>query len=218
VTEASSFLAPLQVYPALKCDFTLRVAEARTSTDKDEALKYLEPHHQKSIHRLGFPSAYLAEQIHGNSVALITPESPALSLGADGLITNHPNLLLGVYVADCGPVYLYDSKKNALGLVHSGKKGTQNNILHQAIQKMKTEFGTSPEDLTIVLGPCIRPPDYEIDFASEIFQQALSAGVLKNRIFDSQISTAQDLTRYYSYRAEKGNTGRHLALLGRHSS
>ena len=80
---------------------------------------------------------------------------------------------------------------------------------------MIREFGSDPRDLTAVLGPCIRPPHYEIDFASQIRDQALAAGVPENQYFDSGLCTASDLSRFYSYRIEKGNTGRHLALLGR---
>jgi hypothetical protein len=62
------------------------------------------------------------------------------------------------------------------------------------------------------LSPCIRPPHYEIDFAAEIVRQCRDAGL--NEVHDSGVCTACDLQRYYSYRAEKGRTGRMLALLG----
>jgi copper oxidase (laccase) domain-containing protein len=63
----------------------------------------------------------------------------------------------------------------------------------------------------VQLGPCIRPPHYEIDFAADIVEQCRRAGV--RQINDSATCTACDTTRYYSYRAEKGRTGRMLALL-----
>ena len=61
------------------------------------------------------------------------------------------------------------------------------------------------------LSPCIRPPHYEVDFAAEIIRQARAAGV--EQVHDSGRCTASDPARYYSYRAEKGRTGRMLALL-----
>jgi copper oxidase (laccase) domain-containing protein len=60
------------------------------------------------------------------------------------------------------------------------------------------------------LGPCIRPPHYEIDFAAEIERQAHACGV--RQYHDCGICTASHLDRYYSYRAEKGKTGRMWAV------
>jgi copper oxidase (laccase) domain-containing protein len=77
---------------------------------------------------------------------------------------------------------------------------------------MREKFSTKPEDLIVQLSPCIRPPHYEIDFAATIIEQCRAQGVKK--IYDSGICTACDIVRYYSYRAEKGRTGRMLALLG----
>jgi copper oxidase (laccase) domain-containing protein len=65
--------------------------------------------------------------------------------------------------------------------------------------------------LIVQLGPCIRPPHYEIDFAAEIGRQAARAGVVN--FYDCGICTASNLPRYYSYRAEKGKTGRMWAVL-----
>ena len=75
---------------------------------------------------------------------------------------------------------------------------------------MKEEFGSNPANLIVQLSPCIRPPHYEIDFAADIVEQCRAQGV--KQIHDS--CTACHLDLYYSYRAEKGKTGRMLALLG----
>jgi hypothetical protein len=77
---------------------------------------------------------------------------------------------------------------------------------------MIDRFGSDPADFVVHLSPCIRPPHYEVDFAAEIVQQCRALGV--SEIHDSGVCTAGDLDRYYSYRAEKGKTGRMLALLG----
>jgi len=124
-------------------------------------------------------------------------------------------LVLGIYVADCGAIYIVDQKTGALGLLHSGKKGTELGILSKAIAQMVAEFGSDPEDLVVALAPCIRPPAYEIDFAKDIRQQALAAGVKEENYHDCGVCTSSDLDQYYSYRVEKGATGRMLALLGK---
>jgi hypothetical protein len=77
---------------------------------------------------------------------------------------------------------------------------------------MAERFGSVPGNIIVQLSPCIRPPHYEIDFAAEIIRQCRSKGI--SRVHDSGVCTACDISRYYSYRAEKGKTGRMLALLG----
>jgi copper oxidase (laccase) domain-containing protein len=96
--------------------------------------------------------------------------------------------------------------------VHSGKKGTERAIVSKALEKMRDGFGSNPAELVVQLSPCIRPPHYETDFAATIVEQCRAAGV--KQIHDSGVCTACDLQRYYSYRAEKGKTGRMLALVG----
>jgi copper oxidase (laccase) domain-containing protein len=127
------------------------------------------------------------------------------------LITNQRGVCLGIYVADCCAVYLVDPVRSAIGLVHSGKKGTELGIASKAIESMAEHFGSHASDLIVQLSPCIRPPHYEIDFAADIVRQCRELGV--SSVHDSAVCTACDLDRYYSYRAEKGRTGRMLAFL-----
>ncbi len=218
VKEASLFLAPLLSSPQARADFVERVPDVATSTDKAETLARLQPAHDQAAQDLGFPKTFHAEQVHGSEIALITSTSPSMSSGVDALITNESDLLLGIHVADCGALYLLDQKTGALGLLHSGKKGTEQNITGKTIAAMTTHFGSNPSDLIAVLAPCIRPPHYEVDFAKTIHAQALEAGIREESYHDCDLCTASDLTRFYSYRIEKGNTGRLLALLGRISS
>jgi copper oxidase (laccase) domain-containing protein len=77
---------------------------------------------------------------------------------------------------------------------------------------MIERFGSDPASMIVQLSSCIRPPHYEVDFAAEINRHCRTLGF--QHIYDSGTCTACDLGRYYSYRAEKGKTGRMLALLG----
>ena len=138
-------------------------------------------------------------------------ESDVQFAGCDGIITNQRKVALGIHVADCCAVYIVDPKKPAIGLVHSGKKGTELGVVSNAIAQMKAHFGSNPAELVVQLSPCIRPPHYEVDFAAEIIGQCRAQGV--KQIHDSGICTACRVDLYYSYRAEKGKTGRMLALL-----
>lgn len=196
--------------------FVLRHPNLSMDVERTEALARLAPWHGQMIRELGYPEACVrtAEQVHGEGIAVVDAASPALSLGADGLITQSPDVLLGIYVADCGAVYLHDPKQPCIGLVHSGKKGTELGIVAKAIGLMNSSFGSNPSDIIVQLSPCIRPPAYEVDFAGSIRQQCFAAGINPAHFHDDGICTSSDLTRFYSYRIEKGRTGRMLALLG----
>ena len=196
--------------------FITRIAGIDVSHNKSEALKRLEAAHREIRHAIGIGDWPLltAEQIHGNKVAIIDTrvESDKHFAGCDGFITNQPRIALGVHVADCCAVYLIDQKTPAIGLVHSGRKGTELGVVTNAITRLVERFGSNPAELIVQLSPCIRPPHYEVDFAAEIIRQCRALGVKEIR--DSGLCTACDLDHYYSYRAEKGKTGRMLALIG----
>jgi copper oxidase (laccase) domain-containing protein len=196
--------------------FTQRILGIDVSHDKAEVLRRLESEHREICNAIGIGDWPLltAQQIHGNKVAIIdTPvESDKHFAGCDGFITNQRRITLGVYVADCCAVYIVDPNTPAVGLVHSGRKGTELGVVTNAINQMIDRFGSDPANMIVQLSPCIRPPHYEVDFAAEIVRQSCARDV--KEIHDSGGCTACDLDRYYSYRAEKGKTGRMLALIG----
>lgn len=216
--QAPFYLESLNQLSGIKAHFFTRVEGVSVDTDREATCKRLEPTHRQGVESMGFGwyQLYRAEQIHGAEVAIVREnDSTRLWPGVDGLITPDPDVLLGIYVADCGAVYVVDPVKHVLGLLHSGKKGTEKNITGKAITLMQTTFGSDPYDLHVVLAPCIRPPAYEVDFASQIRAQVLDVGVPQEQFQDSGICTSSNLQQYYSYRLEKGATGRMLALLGR---
>ena len=212
---------PVEQFPVLQqtgvCRHTFirRVPGIDVSHDKAEALKRLDAVHRKIRHAMdiGDWNLHTAEQVHGANIAVIDDKDSGRHFdGCDGLVTNLRGVALGVHVADCCAVYIVDPRVPAIGLIHSGRKGTELNIVGNAIQRMQRSFGSRPMDLVIQLSPCIRPPHYEIDFAAEIMRQCRSAGV--EHVHDTGTCTACYPDLYYSYRAEKGKTGRMLALLG----
>jgi len=213
---------PVEYFPALQAikfcrhAFIERIPGIDVSHDKAEALKRLDAVHREMRDQIGMAEWPLltAQQIHGNKIAIV--DQPVACdkefAGCDGIITSQKKIALGIHVADCCAVYIVDPKTPAISLVHSGKKGTERAIVSNAIRQMREHFGSNPAELIVQLSPCIRPPHYEIDFAAQIVEQCRAAGVKK--IHDSGVCTACDVDRYYSYRAEKGKTGRMLALLG----
>jgi copper oxidase (laccase) domain-containing protein len=213
---------PFEQFPALSAIgncrhvFTQRIPGIDVSHNKAEALARLEKAHHEVRNALGLGDWPLvtAEQIHGNKIAMVdTPlRSDREFAGCDGLITNQRGIALGVYVADCCAVYIVDPKTPAIGLVHSGRKGTELGVAPNAIRQMVDRFGSDPAKVIVQLSPCIRPPHYEIDFAAKIVEQCKGQGVLE--IHNRGVCTACHLDLYYSYRAEKGRTGRMLGLIG----
>ena len=91
----------------------------------------------------------------------------------DGLITNEPGLILCTSFADCVPLYFVDPKKQAIGLAHSGWRGTVNRMGARMIEEMKRQFGSNLGDLLVAVGPSICVDCYEVgeDVAGE-FQKA----------------------------------------------
>jgi YfiH family protein len=220
---------PFEQFPALSAIgicrhvFTQRIPGIDVADEKAQVLQRLNTAHREICNAIGIVDwpLFTAEQVHENKIATI--ERAVASAvpsgldgcafpGCDGIVTNQRGVALGIYVADCCAVYIVDPKTPAIGLVHSGRKGTELGVVTHAIQQMINRFGSKPSDLIVQLSPCIRPPHYEVDFAGEIIRQCHAVNV--RGIHDSTICTACNLDRYYSYRVERGKTGRMLAMLG----
>lgn len=220
MTEALPILNQINSIPGFHAGWVPRIAGIAVDTDRDEAMRRLRPAHYQAILDFGGNEStwWRAEQIHGIAVAAVPGPATILAHdglpvvpGVDGLVTNTAGIVLSIYVADCGPIWLVDPKTGACGLLHSGKKGTAENILQAGLDTLAREFGSRACDVIVALGPCIRPPHYEIDFAAEIGRQAERAGVADCQ--DGGEDTASELSRHYSYRSEQGKTGRMMALI-----
>ena len=209
------FFPALRQLEVVRHGFIGRVPRLEVATDREEALARLDGVHRRLRTELGFAGGAFAtaEQVHGDQISVLDHALPAdfCAPASDGLVTNQIGISLGIYVADCCAVFLVDPVRSCIGLVHSGKKGTEFGIVAQAIQTLRERFGSEPRDLVVQLSPCIRPPHYEVDFAAEIMRQVRAAGV--EQVHDSGQCTACERARYYSYRMERGRTGRMLALL-----
>jgi len=182
------------------------------STRSAQPLENLEAELQASYNAAGFPmvDAVEAEQPHGNRAQAVYTPCGIRIPEVDALVTSMPRMPLVVRVADCGPVYFYDPVQKVIALAHSGRRGTEGNIVASTIACMRDMYDSQTRDLVVQLGPCIRPPHYEIDFAAEVGRQARACGV--REYHDCDVCTATHLDRYYSYRAEKGKTGRMWAV------
>ena len=115
-------------------------------------------------------------QVHGSRVAIIDrPWRTREELeGYDAFITNLPGVAIGVRTADCVPILLYDPVRRVIAAVHSGWKGTVLKISQGVIDMMEEVFGTAPEDLRAVIGPCIGPDSFQV--GEEVAEKFKDAG------------------------------------------
>lgn len=91
----------------------------------------------------------------------------------DGLITNEPGLVLSTFFADCVPLYFVDSVHRAIGMSHSGWRGTVARMGKVTLEAMQREYGTNPADVICAIGPSICQDCYEVseDVAEEFAKE-----------------------------------------------
>ncbi|MGE5430737.1 MAG: peptidoglycan editing factor PgeF [Syntrophomonadaceae bacterium] len=175
----------------------------------------------------------LQKQTHSD-ICTYTEES-GLCGESDAMITDKKNLGLGVSVADCTPVFLYDPKNKVIAAVHSGWRGTQKKILSNVLKKMSDEFNSSPEDLAAYIGPSISQDNYEVgkefidlfdpkylkpcedkyllDVKGANLDMLLEAGVPKSAIQVSSLCTFRMENLLHSYRRDGLESGRLLGII-----
>lgn len=110
-----------------------------------------------------------SDQTHTTNVRKVTAEDKGKGIikprdytDIDSLITNEPGIVLATFYADCVPLYMVDPVHRAIGLSHSGWRGTVNRMGAVTLQKMAKEYGTRPEDVFVAIGPSICQDCYEV--------------------------------------------------------
>lgn len=200
--------------------------------------------------QLGFDprKTAMVMQMHTDLVKQVTDSDTFLYLTYDQLpvydamITDCKGIVLATKHADCVPVYMIDEKNKAIGLAHSGWKGTLNEIAVKTAVSMKKAYKTELSDLICVIGPSICADCYEIqedvyqlfkencfykdeyikkagsswrlDLKGMIRESLINAGVSSRRIEIVDLCTGCNPRMLYSHRKSKGNCGRSLAVLG----
>ena len=111
----------------------------------------------------------LSKQTHTTNVRVVTAEDKGKGImqernytDVDGMITNVPGICLVTSYADCVPLYFVDPVKKAIGLSHSGWRGTVGKIGKNTVQLMQENFGSKPEDLLAAVGPSVCMDCYEV--------------------------------------------------------
>ena len=111
----------------------------------------------------------LSDQTHTTNVRVITEEDRGKGIlrpqdysDVDGMITNVPGIVLVTSYADCVPLYFVDPVRKAIGLSHSGWKGTVGHIGQKTVLKMHEVYGSEPKDIVAAIGPSICQSCYEV--------------------------------------------------------
>ena len=104
----------------------------------------------------------LIKQTHSSKVIRITKNNLDKDIEADGVITSLNDVVLGILTADCAPIIIYDNKKKFVCNLHSGWKGSLNNISQKAI-RLFDKYQIKRKNLSAIVGPCLGVKNYEVD-------------------------------------------------------
>lgn len=262
---------PLFTYPILeqtgivKHGFTTRlggVSEGIFSTlnlsftrgDKREAV---EENYRRLAEALEveYGSFVFSDQTHTTNVIRVGKEDAGNGIlrerrysDVDGMITNEADVTLVTFYADCVPLYFVDPVHRAIGLSHSGWRGTVGRMGKVTLEKMQQEFGTNPADVICAIGPSICQDCYEVSedvaeaFAKEFagregeilinkgngkYQLDLwkaneivltEAGVLLEHLSVTNFCTCCNPKLLFSHRASQGKRGNLAAVMALRNS
>ena len=171
-------------------------------------------------------------QNHTGNVKII--KKPGIYNNIDGLISSKKyKTSLSIKIADCVPIYLYDTKNEYYGLIHSGWKGTKNKIITNALNIFFNELQSSPENILIVIGPHIKKCCYEVswdvaqyfsyitnknknkwllDLSQEIKSDILNFKIPNHNIYISNTCTYESL-QCESFRRDGKKSGRMIGTI-----
>lgn len=208
--------------------------------------------HEIIANAIGFnPENIVAsKQTHTTNVKIVSKKDCGKGIyrerdydDVDGMITNENGIVLATYFADCVPLYMVDTKNKAIGLSHSGWRGTVGKIGKVTLDLMKETYGTNPKDVIACIGPSICRDCYEVseDVATE-FEAAFKGrekdilinkgngkyqldlwecnyiifkecGVYEENIHMPDICTCHNMEMMFSHRATQGRRGNLAAFL-----
>lgn len=173
-----------------------------------------------------------AYQVHGTHIEIV--DKPGLYPDTDGLITNKRDLALGIQVADCAAVIIADPVSKTAGIFHAGWKGAAAGIVTKGLKMMEIKPVNLKHTLAYI-SPCISLKNFEVgeevakkfpdafvdrntyskphvDLKKYINHQLHQGGLMEQNIYCTVGCTFDD-NRFYSYRREREQAGRMLALV-----
>ncbi len=184
---------------------------------------------------LGLKSGNVAlqKQVHGTNITVV--KNGGYYDDSDALITKEKEIALAVSSADCTTIFLFDRVNKVIAAVHSGWRGTAEQILKLTLQKLETEFKTSYEEIIAFIGPSISQKNYEVgsevaerfderylipkedkfllDVSAVNYNILLNCGVKKENIEKSQLCSFEEKNMLHSYRRDGIISGRALGVI-----
>ena len=185
------------------------------------------------ILKLDYRNIVVPKQIHSSNVIIGTKAGNIID--TDGIITNNKYLILSIQVADCIPIYIYDTRRQNIGLIHAGWRGVNLGIIENSIEKMR-ELNSKSIDIKVLLGPSIRQCCFEVwlevgelfdkkyqiigkgdktqlDLQGVVIDKLINMNVQNENIFDVKECTCCS-DKYHSYRRDGDKAGRMIAMVG----
>lgn len=193
-------------------------------------------------------SLVFSNQIHDTRIRIVSEDDKGKGfcresdiIGYDGLVTDRRGVTLVTFYADCVPLFFYESEKKVAALVHSGWKGTLENIAGEAVKKMAADFYCRKDKIIAAIGPSINKCCFEVgsdvherfahkyndagffqyigddkcklDLQGIISAELVKSGLLPENINRSGICTKCNSSLFFSHRGDSGRTGSLAAFM-----
>ena len=164
-TEFLQFKRLLE-FPNLRHCYTLRYNDIniKSNTNKLEEDNELIKSYKKVAKALEFNWKNIVKphQFHTDNIEKVENLNQEFD-EVDGVMTNKKNIFLCTTSADCTSLLFYDDNKKVIADVHSGWRGTLQQIGKKAVEKLTQEYGCNPKDIICCIGPCIKKCHFEVD-------------------------------------------------------
>lgn len=232
----------LQQYPELIFGFSLRFAPESTPpfyhnmslTVGDDPDRVWQTRNA-FFSSLGLDPAKVALQKQVHSDILTYVDKGGEYGESDAMITDKPGIGLAISAADCTPLFLFDTKQKIICGIHSGWKGTVNQIVPKVLATLSMNYGVNAENLIAYIGPSISAMNYQVgeevaslfpekfilhhqgslyaDVAGLNYEYLIQGGVSPTSIQCSQLCTYACKDLLHSYRRDGAHSGRALGVI-----
>ena len=167
---------------------------------------------------VSYTDVVLQEQVHGVAIHEVLPADHGTTVtGVDGLVyqkNENTPIYLSVHVGDCAALLFFDPVKEVIGVAHSGWKGTAGHIASEMVKKFQ-KFGSLPEDIVIVCGPCICCDCYPTNLWKSISSDLREQKVQKYHMdYDKTLCTFENKEEFYSWRRKDEPFGEIMGYIG----
>lgn len=210
-----------------KNNFIFGISEKKDGSMKDDLLNKKE--FLKQLDELSNKKLASAKLIDGNIVKIVDKaDEDVIMANCDALISQQSNVILSITVADCLPIYFYDSKNQVIAIAHAGWRGALQEVAPRVIKIFCEKYRSKSTDINIYIGPHIQNCHFEvqtdvlekfkniysyaiidrdnksfIDLSLVVKNQLINQGVLEKNIIISPECTYCQKEKYFSYRRDK---------------